>query len=68
MERLLKEVYVDYRKFYQYKKNRPRDWDCDKFVKKEETVTRPKPNAEAEEIAGTDQTQNGMAQILASLN
>jgi len=48
MERLLKEVYVDYKKFYQYKKHKPSDWDEPKFIKKTATETRPKQVPENE--------------------
>lgn len=65
MEILINEVYEDYYKFYQYRKNRPANWDHDLKIKKEETVTRPKPFPEQEDGAAQD---NGFSAIQASLN
>lgn len=48
METLLKEVYVEYNRFYEFKRNRPSNWDKKLEIKKEETVTRPKPFPEDE--------------------
>ena len=48
METLLKEVYIEYNKFYEYKRNRPSNWNQKLEIKKEETVTRPKPFPEEE--------------------
>jgi len=65
MEILINEVYEDYYKFYQYRKNRPANWDHDLKIKKEETVTRPKPFPEQEDGAAQE---NGFSAIQASLN
>ena len=48
METLLKEVYIEYNKFYEYKRNRPLNWNQKLEIKKEETVTRPKAFPEEE--------------------
>lgn len=48
MEKLLLEVYAEYKKFYMYKKHKPSDWDQPKRIKKNETTTRPKAIPENE--------------------
>ena len=48
METLLKEVYEDFFKFYEYRKHRPSNWNHDLKIIKEESVTRPKVMVEDE--------------------